>query len=434
MRRRLRKSLAIILPTCVALASCGFRPDGWGVLLWSHDEQAFPTGSVVPIVETSMLNTTYNIQSDKHAPIFTIDQWRLAFLKRKAQAEEYGARFNAFRDLFAVSDLAGLPVRESRDPDAKRVYKLRIGEIVKVLEKDDTQSTAGEYEGYWYRVLTDGGVIGYTFNRYLQIYTSQELAEREQSVDKDENLDQFLNANYRPKYYRDMLVRRRINLERFLPEYGLYPDPENGRLVIVAEEHTSIIEYESISRVSEDAYAFEGSTLLMVVKSRNEVNLQYSEEGVQYSEDYVFINADVDILIIHERERRFDLFDQLFSLGNTLNSTAYGTIILAEDGGFHWEGIDRLVPGIVSAAAGNIGIVDYPLHLSPELKGVYDGVVSFVFAEAETVHFLYRFERDGIRLKHLVWVDDFEDIMVEQEGLSPIIIFFRVSTEDSRVD
>ena len=429
MDRRAGKIPALYIFICLVFIGCSFRPEGWGVFLWSHEEDAFPTGSMVPIVKTSMLNTTYDIQLDKQAQVFTVDQWRLAFFKRKSQAEEYSARFDGYRDLYAVSNLAGLPVRDDRDPDAKRVYKLRMGEIIKVLEKDDIPSTAGEDEGFWYKVLTDGGVIGFTFDRYLQLYTSLQLAEREQNVERDGNLDQFLNSNYRPSYYRDMLVRRRIDLARFLPEYGLYPDPENGKLVIVAEDHTSTINFTSVTRVSENAYAFEGSTLLMVVKSKNEVNLQYSEESVQYSEDYVFINADIDILIIQERERRFTLLDQIFALGNTLKSAAYGTIVMDENGRFSWDGIDRLVPDIVSSTAGNSGSIDFPLHLSEELKGLYDGVMSFVFPEAELVHFLYILENEGIRLKHIVWDGDSEDIVVENEGTSPIVIFFRISTE-----
>ena len=131
-----------------------------------------------------------------------------------------------------------------------------------------------------------------------------------------------------------MLVARRINLDRFLPEYGLYPDPDNGRLVIVTEDHTSTIEFDSITRVSEDSYAFEGSTLLMVIKTTNEVNLQYSENGVQYSEDYVYINADIDMLIIQERERRLSLYDEIYDLGNVLESTAYGVERIGREVGF----------------------------------------------------------------------------------------------------
>ena len=430
MDRRTGAWLTVLFLVLCVSVGCSFRPDGWGVLLWSHDERSFPTGTTVPIVETSMLNTTYDIQQDRESSVFTVDQWRLAFFKRKTQAEEYAALYEAYKGLYAVANLAGLPVRENRDPDAKRVYKLRMGEIIKVLEKDQSVSTAGEYEGYWYKVLTDGGVIGYTFDRYLNIYTSLQLAEREQAEERDENLEKFLNSNYRPKYFRNMLIARRINLDRFLSEYGVYPDPENGRLIIVAEEHTSTIEFDSITRVSEDAYAFEGSTLLMVIKTQNEVNLQYSENGVQYSEDYVYINADIDILIIQERERRLDLYDQILNLGDTLRSTAYGTIMLDENGGFMWDGIDRLVPEIIPESAGNEGRIDFPLHLSDELKGSFDGVMSLFFAESKVLHFLYRYERDGIRMKHVVWEDDGEDIVVETEGNSPIIIFFRISTEE----
>ena len=430
---KIGKISRIYLLALIAFAgtvACGSKPEGWGVMLWSLDESSFATGSVTPVTAVSLLNKTYDIQFGKDSPVVTVPQWRIEFFKRKAQAEEYASDYRNLSDFYAVAELNGLPVREEQDQDAKRVYKLRIGEIIKILDRDDQKSTAGEYEGYWYKVLTDGGVVGYVFDRYLAVYTKEELSSLEFSEEKDEFLDHFLATSFRPVYFRKMLVTRRVDLERFLPDYGIFPDPDNNRLTIVAEDHTTTIEYTGIEKGTEDSYAFVGSTLLMIVKSTYEVNLQYADGGVQYSEDYVRIDPDIDLLIITEIERRARKFEDFISRGNTLTSSVYGTITLAPGGGFQWDGFDRLVPDVIGAAAGNSGIVDFQLHVSSELASTYDGTVSFLFSGLETVHFLYTIQDQGVRFKLIQWDPESEDTLVEDEGNSPIVIFFHVTNTE----
>lgn len=415
----------VLLPLLFA-AGCG-GGEGWGLILWSHDEAQYPTGTLVPVIESSLLNNTFDLRIDRKSPTATVPQWRVALYKRKSVAEDAAAIYTQFADLYAVARLNGLPVRETQDPDAKRVYKLREGEVVKVIARDEEQSSAGEYTGYWYQVLTDGGVTGYSFDRYLEVYTSEELAQLDLSEEVDEFLEHFLSHNFRPKYFRSMLVNRRIDLDRFLPDYGIFPDPENNTLVIAAEDHVTTIEYEGIEKSTEDSYAFTGSTLLMIVKTNYEVNLQYADDGIQYSEDYVRIDPDIDLLIIEELERRAAKFEEFLERGNTLSSTAYGTITLVEGGGFIWEDLERLVPEVVSAAAGGGGVIDFELHPSTDLLETYDGVMSFAFGGGSTAHFLYAVEQQGVRFKHLAWPEEAEDNLVESEGSSPIVIFFRVS-------
>jgi hypothetical protein len=421
---------AAVLTVISFFSGCGLKTEGWGVILWSHDETAFPTGSLVPVVGSSLLNMTYDIRFDRDSALATVPQWKLTVFKRKSQAEELVAEYAQYSELYAVANLNGLPVRETQDPDAKRVYKLRVGEAVKVLGQDALESTAGEYTGYWYRVLTDGGVTGYSFGRYLDVYTADELANLDLSEKTDEFLEHFLTHNFRPKYFRTMLVTRRMDLNRFLPVYGVFPDTENQLLEIVTEEHVTTIEYTAIVSGNDNSYAFEGSTLLMIMKTDYEVNFQYADQGVQYSEDFVRIDPDIDLLVTEELARRADKVQTFYGRGNILESSAYGTITLTEGGGFVWEGLDRLVPDVVSPLAGFSGMIDFQLHPATKVMETYDGVISFLFANDETAHFLYSLQPQGLRFKHLQWPEDSEDLLVEDEGNSPIVIFFRVSNQD----
>jgi hypothetical protein len=434
--RKIRRIIWLLLTAVTAVSlltvatGCSAGGDGWGVILWSHDESVYPTGSIIPIVNVSQLNSTYDIRVDRRSPVETVPQWRVSLFKRKSQAEGFIEQFAQYADLYAIATLDGLPVRDERNAEAKRTYKLREGEVVKVLSRDMQKSVAGDFEGYWYQVLTDGGVTGFSFGTYLEVLTAAQLAKRDSSEDQDEFLEHFLSSAFRPKYFRNMLVTRQIDLDRFLPDYGIFPDPDNGVLHIVTEDHTSTIEYTGISQGTEDSYRFEGSTLLMIVKHTYEVNLQYADEGVQYSEDYVRIDPDIDLLIITEIERRAALFEDLYANGNTLSSSAYGTITLVEGGGFYWEGYERLVPDVISRYVGNSGLVDFRLHLAPSLTESYDGVISFLFSETDIVHFLYREDAQGVRYKRLVLGQDDKNLLIEEEGNSPIVIFFRVSATE----
>ncbi len=428
---RVTRQICTYIIFLAALFGCSGRNEGWGVLLWSPDGSAYDTGQIVLVSDVSKLNNTYDIRADKREPTETVEQWRIAFFKRKSTAEEYQDVFSEYANLYAVTSRDGLAVWAKRSTDAKRTYKLREGEVSKVLSRDDEKSVAGGFEGYWYLLLTAGGVTGYSFDKYLEVLSTEQLSLMESPEERDEFLEYFLSSVFRPKYYKYMLEDNRIDLNRFLPDYGVFPEPENGEIHIVTEKHASTIEYTSISRVTKNTYAFEESTLLLIVKNPYEVNLQYSDQGVQYSEEFVRIDQDIDLLIIEETERREGLFENLYELGNLLSSSAYGTITLFENGEFLWEGYERLVPGVIDPEAGETGRIDFRLHLGSELAEAYDGAISFVFDSTEVVDFLYTLENQGIRFKYLDYQPGKEPLLVKDDGTSPIVIFFRISTTES---
>ncbi len=410
-------------------SGCGSRPDGWGVLLWSHNEEQLATGQVLGIYDSSNLRQTYTVRTGNGDDMIELEQWRIEYFRNRRGAEEYQNEYRPYVDLYGAAQLDSLRVRAERDPGAGQVYKLRNGEIVKIVGRADQPVQIADYEGYWYRVLTAEGVPGYTFGEYLEVDTLEQLSSTEGLGRQDEFLDLFLNSNFRPAYYRDMIQSGRIDLERFTPEYGVFPEPDRQRLVIITEDHTSELEYDRIARPTEDSYAFEGSTLILTRVTTNRVNFIYTDDDVRYDEDYVYLPRDIDMIIIQEQQRRDALLERLREKGSTLTSSAYGNITIEPDGSFSWEGYTRLVPDIISSRAEPEGTVDFPFHLETQLRASYDGAVSFEFdsePENETVHFLYHFPNEGVRLTYLPerMVDG---NLVTGDGNSPVVIFFRYS-------
>ena len=422
---RLRSLFPIfgLLVLVMGVISCGNRATGWAVFLWSHDEERYATGSVVAIYDSSTLNNTFAIRQNKKQDLEQVPQWRLQYYKRKSAADEAAAAYAPMITLYAIAKENGLPVREKQDQDAKRVYKLREREIVKILEKDSSRSSAGEYEGHWYRVLTENGVSGYTFDLHLQISTLDSFNATQVAEERDEFLDLFLNTNFRPELFLEMVQRRRIDLEVFSPELGIFPDPENKTIVIAHHSHTTELTYETIEKSDDESYAFIGSTLLMVRRGQNTVNVQYSDAGVQYSEFYIYIGEDIDLHIIQEQERRDALYESLREAGSTLESNAYGVILLQDNGDFIWDNYDSLVPDVLTSAAGKTGTVDFPFFFGDEYTGGFPGAVSFIFDTGERINLLYTIQTKGIQFKYIP-----QEIInantIEKEGNSSIVIFF----------
>ena len=461
MVRRFLISFLWLLTFSLLLLSCRPRVEGWGVLLWSHDESDLDTGSVVPIRGESNIRDTYTVDSTLHEDQIELPKWRLSYFQKKSQADSYAYNFATYSDIFALAKSNGLPIREERNQDARRLYKLREGQIVKIINRDSERSTAGEYEDFWYEVLTGDGIRGFTFGFNLDIKSAAALAVEEERIEADLFLERFLNSNYRPAFFWDMLKYNRIVLERFSSDYGVFPEPDSGTIDIVLPTYQASLKYTNISKPREDAYAFEGATLILTVHSERWINLQFTFEGVEYAEDFVFIEEDIDLLALAEQERRREVYAGFLEKGNHLESAAYGTIKLLDSGRFEWGNNERLVPDIVPREAGKRGSLIFPLFLKGEIAESYDGALTFLFegrdgseetdmendseenggsfqepeiirevATIASVSFLYILQNDGVRFVYLS-PEMIEDNLVEEEGESPIIIYFSFQSAPS---
>ncbi|MFW5729274.1 MAG: hypothetical protein ACOCYG_06375, partial [Spirochaetota bacterium] len=142
---------------------------------------------------------------------------------------------------------------------------------------------------------------------------------------------------------------------------------------------------------------------------------------------------DISSIIEEEKRRREQVYEEFLSRGNTLLSTAYGTIRLLEDREFEWEGYGRLVPSVVPENAGNRGSVLFSYFPAEAIENRFDGVVAFQFAgqpSDEDIVFLYNFREDGLRLSR-VEDRDIDDNVVERESISPLIMFFSFDRQDT---
>ena len=407
----------------ILVASCGNRPDAYGVVLWSEAEEGPETSTIVPISETSRAGDRliYGLESDVGSR--EIDSWRVRLFEDLDAAESFRVEYEEFATMFARANVNALPVREREDRLSPIVYRLRDNEEMKILDRSQEQSNEAGLVDYWYRVLTQEGVEGYVFGHNLTVYDATVgIVEEEPQVDPV--LQGFLSTVWRPVYFGEMLDRGTFDLEVFSPTFGFFPDPENNRLRLVLPQYSEVFAYEEIVQVAPRRYLAEGTSLQFIVRSDSLASLQYTANGEPASLALQTLNVDTEEVIAEERERRAALYEEFLALG-ILQSSAYGTIEFFEDRVFEWRDYGRLVPNAIPDGAGRSGVVAFDTYPGQSFQGRYDGVISFYFdgtGEAP-VRFLYAQSAGGVRMQY-VPAGDVEENVVRRESLSPVVIFF----------
>lgn len=428
-------SVALLLVASLLLAACADRTVGSGVVLWSPDEELIRSGSVVTVVSESDITNTYVVEAEVLGEPLELPRWRVELFESSEEAEayaaEYAASFDGSTTLYARATRNALPIRtEARASATNTVYRLRENEEIKLIGRSPEQVNLEGLVSFWYEALTRTGERGWVFGYTLEVYDPTDPSVVVQRGGSDDPLVDLLVQNvWRPIYFLDMISNGAIDLELFRPEYGLFPDPENRQLELVLPYHSTIFEYESITRVGPRRYLAEGTSLQLTFQRNDELSIQYRLNDQQYILALQRVPGGVQEYIDRETERRDEIYRELLETGPTYTSDNYGTLRLREDRRFEWIGYDRLVPTAVPAGARTTGRIDLGLFLSANLMQQFDGALSFIFDGAtQPVSFAYTYRGDAVRL---VWIQqaDIDDRVVLRTAVSPLTIFMSSTGE-----
>ena len=376
-----------VVVCALLLAACGQAPRGFGVVLWSAGGVP-PAGAVVHVIEESTIEDRYLVLSaggDREEETVPVARWRVRVFPDAEQATAFAARYAPFTDSYGYAVRSGLPVRAEASATADIIYKLREGQVTKVLERGAQPERVGVYENYWYQVLTEDGVAGFTFGEFLPVFqaSGDPHAEAARLRADDPALEHLLATVWRPDYFRAMIVTGRYDLRRFRAEYGLFPDPAARVFRLVTETGTREFRYRTVERVGEGRYVFhpEGGAgpARFTVHGSRRVSLSYSEAGRQVTRVFVQLTRDVGESIAAEQDRRDRLYGNLLKRGAVLHSSGYGTIELGPERRFRWQRFLALVPELLPPGLPGTGRVDFRYAPAPELGGSYDTVISFLF-------------------------------------------------------
>ena len=441
---------AVFLVVGAFLTACGEPRLGWAVVLWAP--QPGIGGYVLSISDESEIQDVYRYtEADT---VHELDRWRVRLFTDQEQAAEFAASFSGLITTFGYAARNRLPVREAADPGSPQLYRLREGEAVKIIAREDGPVTVGDYTNFWYQVLTHDGTEGFTFGEFLPLFDTDgdPQAEADRMVSDDSGLERITGVAWRPQYYADMLARRRIDLTRLDDAYGFTivpagdtPSSEGAAVPSVGADgaggsaHIRLPEldlafaYERIDRIGEDVFVLQGTGVRIKAESEWSIAVSFQHEGRLQTQKFVSLDAKVDDLIAAERERRDAIYDSLRESGPALQSSAYGEVLLEPERRFRWSGFERLVPGVIPADAAGTGTIEFRLHLARALRAEYSGALTMAFDRGggagppASVDFVYARDDEGIRLVLAGEVDE-EQLLVQGAAATPLVIYFRFAS------
>jgi hypothetical protein len=432
---QLKRFLSLLI-LCTALApalnSCA-RNIGYGLVLWAGEESPVQTGEILPVQQESQVQSTYLIRLPDTKELTELPTWRMRLFDSKEEALLGAEEYAPYQDMYAYSKRDGLPLREEADQEARRVYKLAEGQLVKVLSRGEQKDTIGNYEDYWYVVLTEDGYQGYCFGYYLPVFrtSGDPKSEAEVLMARDPMLETLLGTDWRPEYFQEMVEKGRIDLTTFGTDFGFFADPEQRQIRLITGKRSYSWSYERLENVGANRYVFEGPEvgsggIRINMQSDRRIVCTYSVGDQVLSSVFIAFDEDIEEIVTQEMERRERLAQIFSSRSRVLRSSAYGDIYLEEEMRFRWEDFSRLGEQIFLKGVRGGGTVDFPFYLSDRLSGSFDGVITFRFDEYERdqgASFLYSFESTGVRFE-FVRPQGIENLEVVRRDNSPLVIFF----------
>ena len=434
--------LLFILLILLFSSSCS-RSLGYGILLWSSEDPPVPSGTVLPVYIRSNIDQVWvaGIPKEFRTDESSMDKFEIPLSKlelagSKKKAEARATDFAAYALVYAEALQDGLPIRESPDNSARRAYRLKLGEIIKILAPARGVAAVGTtgdaLPGEWYSVLTEDGVTGYCFSYRLKLFKHSggvlAAVRVEQQETEDPSLDRLLDRKWSPESYGSMINNRRIDLDELSYRWAFDPGSETGIARIKIRDIDRTFSYTRIVSTGTESWRFEGTQLQMNLRSETTLAVQFTEEsGLLRTLLFVALPADVDDIILQETARRERQFRNIFEQGPVYTSNNYGTLVFREDGHFTWNGNWLLVPQVIPASALGSGSVDMRLFLSSSLNGNYTGAFTMRFdgisGQETQADFLYYLDSQGFRIEYAPQTS-LDNLTIVRRASSPLVIFF----------
>jgi hypothetical protein len=451
VRRFLTVLSALALLCC---SSCRNRP-GWGILLWAAEDEGIPSGTVLPVYIKSNIEKVwvvgipreYRTQGDNNTKI-EIPLPKLELVGSKRAAQKRAAEFAEYALVYAETLQDGLPIRDAPDNGARRVYRLRIGEVIKIIKPVEgnaaISATGDPLPGEWFKVLAEDGTSGYCFSYRLRLFDHSagplNSASSQQPLEevRDPELEDILSKTWVAEIYGEMLGKGTIDIETFSKHWGFLPGEDTGVANIFLSDIDISLPYSAIRPDGSRSWRFEGSSLSMRLRSPVNLSAQFNTDdgnsggGGRRTVQFVNLPTSLDDLIVQEETRREALYSALYIEGPIFSSASYGRLYLDEKQDFLWEGFERLIPSVIPSLALGRGKIEMRLFLSENLAARYNGAFTFNFKSINggdiPVNFLYTIDTGsglgGVRLEYVPDSNIDSNKHVISRDSSPVIIYF----------
>jgi hypothetical protein len=435
----------------ISFSSCS-RPLGYGVLLWSAEDPPVPSGTVLPVYIRSNIEHTWvvGIPKELRTPGSRIDKFEIPLSKlelsgSKKKAQERAEAFAPYALSYAETLQDGLPIRDNPDNGARRVYRLKLGEILKILTPvkgvEAVGATGDPLPGEWFRVLTESGTTGYCFSYRLKFFEhsggSLAAVLSDQQDAEDPDLDRLLGRTWSPESYGTMIINRRVDVEELSRNWRFDPGQDTGIARINLKDLDISFPYSKIRSTGTQSWRFEGTQLQMNLRSDTTLAVQFMENnGILRTLLFVALSSGVDDIILQETARREALFQSIYEQGPVYISNNFGILNFQENGRFTWTGNGLLIPQIIPASALASGTLDMRLFISDSLAERYTGAFTMRFdgiggMETQT-NFIYGLDSQSLRIEFAPQTSLDGLTIVRRASTPQVIYFFKSGSSDNR--
>ena len=425
-------ALTIFLP--LLFTSCSEKIMGYSVVLWNIPEKHIRSGEVVPVYIKSNISHVYVIGTESGEKI-EVALWQLTEPVKKGKVKAIAAKYKENAATYASVKLDGLPCRAEPVNTAKQVYRLRKGEIIKILYKGNGQAPmAGKnaLEGDWYRILTSDGTLGWCFSYNLNLYETDYEgkpvggAELAVEVEEDAHWNTVKSGIWYPDYFRTMIDSGNIDLSLIHPLYRFTIDEEGKKVSLNTATIHESWDYDGFTKTDDNEYTLKGIPLKIIYRRANYIVLRYTDSsGKPQDLNFVAISESINDIVNAEKNRRSQAYMQIYTHGPIYSSSSYGKVEFQEDGSFRWTGFKLLVPSVIDAGTKSTGSAQIKYSLSKNLSSSYDGVLTMKFdGMTREVNFLYKLDGGALRLEDTTGAE-FSGNQIKSRGVSPVIVYFK---------
>ncbi|MDR0465625.1 MAG: SH3 domain-containing protein [Treponema sp.] len=434
--KKKRIFVCLIIAITLIFSSCSRM--GYGVLLWSTDNPPIDSGTILPVYIKSNIEKKWvvgvpeNVSADKNFKL-EIPLAQFEFVGSRKKAAQWAQEFAPYAMAYAENLQDRLPIRNSPDNNSQQVYRLRLGEVIKILSLvkgvPPISTTGDPLPGAWYRVMTNDGVTGYCFSYRLRIFNQNDKSVQNANIrgsEPDPELDGVLSKTWSSESYLQMINSRRINIQEMEKNYRFDPGYETGIARIILPDIERQFTYERIIPDGERAWIFEGANLQMVLRNNNTLAVQFSDGDTRRTIIFNALSNSIDDIILQEEARRENQYMDIYNLGPVFTSLNYGTITFLQTGDFVWTGFTLLVPQLIPYQANGTGRVSMNIFIASSLEGSNTGAFSMQFADVSannTIYFTYVLDDQGLRLE-VVPAFAIENNIVTRRVASPTVLYF----------
>lgn len=425
---------------CLSLAGMGLFSScssriGWGLVLWSVKGTELKSGLVVPVYLKSNITKQYVIGFEDTQERFEVPLWQIDYHRSKRAALEAAKTLGNLAPVYFLAERDGLPIREtpSNSANARRVYRMREGEMVKALAKvegDAVYTGSEKLPGDWYSVLAEDGTRGYVFSYALSVFDETKdnepaIPELAQTQAAAANI--VFAKTWRPAWYGSMLNENQVELDYFALRFGLFGDALNRQIRVELPGASKVFSYSAIEQEG-DWLLFVGSGLRVKLEGPTSLVASWGstlpdtepEDTAGWSAAdtflrFIYVESEtVRDAIRREEARRGAALREFFQAAETagakldaagvlrFSSPFAGSLEFWPSGAYAWNDTLFLPAGFTPVSteseSAQKGSVVFGLRLSKELAVRFNGGFSMYSVETGR-RFDYAYAMSGGRLE-----------------------------------